>query len=172
LGVVIAVQGLGAIAGGISSPRLIRRFGEGPVIGLGLAFLAGGAVLFLVANVWVVFAAAIVLGASLPWIIVAYNTQLQLRTPTNLQGRAFSASDTLTSVPQTVSIAVGAALLSIVDYRLLLVAVGAIVAIAACYQLSRREQWKRDIGEGPDQLSLLAFSAEAPIEPPVGEAVR
>jgi len=157
LGVVIAVQGIGAVVGGVLSARLIKRFGEGPVGGIGLVAAAVGSVLLLVGGLPAVFAGAIVLGASLPPIIVAFMTSLQRRTPMELQGRTSSAADTLTSVPQTISIAVGAILVSIVDYRYLLAAIAVVVLLAAVYLLTRREQWER-----------LPLAAAVPV---LGEAV-
>lgn len=144
LGVLVAVQGGGAVAGGVSSARLIRRIGEGPVVGAGLVLLSVGAVLEIFAHLVPVFAGVAILGASLPLIIVGFMTLLQRRTPNDLQGRVSSAADTLTTVPQTVSIAVGAALVSHLDYRYLLVAMAVVIAAAAAYLLTRREQWAKD----------------------------
>jgi len=143
LGVILAVQGIGAVAGGLTSAPVARRIGEGPLCGFGLLLLAIGSGLFMVANLVAVFAGAIVLGASLPWLIVGFMTLLQRRTPPELQGRVSAAADTLTSIPQTASIAVGAALLGIVDYRLLLAVVAVVVSAAGVYLLTRREQWER-----------------------------
>jgi uncharacterized membrane protein YfcA len=54
-----------------------------------------------------------------------------------------SAADTLVSVPQTISIAVGAILVSQVNYRYLLATMAAVVTLAAAYLLTRKEQWVR-----------------------------
>ena len=48
-------------------------------------------------------------------------TAIQVRTPLRLQGRVSSAADMFVSTPQTISIALGAALIAVVDYRLLVV---------------------------------------------------
>jgi predicted MFS family arabinose efflux permease len=144
LGVLIAVQGIGALAGGIMSARSVRRLGEGPIVGIGLLMLAAGAILMMFADLPLVFAGAIVLGASLPLIIVAFMTLLQRRTPNELQGRVSSAADTLTSVPQTASIAVGAVLVSQVNYRYLLASIAVVVTLTAVYLLTRHEQWVRE----------------------------
>jgi hypothetical protein len=165
LGVLIAVQGIGALAGGVMSARSVRRLGEGPIVGIGLLMLAGGAVLMMFADVPSVFAGAIVLGASLPLIIVAFMTLLQRGTPNELQGRVSSAADTLTSVPQTASIAVGAVLVSQVNYRYLLASIAVIVTLAAVYLLTRQEQWEPEsqldaagavVSLGQDSFALAA----------------
>jgi MFS family permease len=166
LGVVIAVQGIGAVAGGVMSARMIRRFGEGPIVGAGLVMAGGGSLLFALPDIAGVFAGAIVFGACLPPLIVALMTMMQRRTPSELQGRVSSAVDTLISVPQTISIGVGAALVSIVDYRYLLVLIAIVVTLAAAYLLTRKEQWVRlpEDRDAPilDQGALqLAAEAEA-----------
>jgi uncharacterized membrane protein YfcA len=45
----------------------------------------------------------------------------------------------LFSVPQTISIAIGAALITVIDYRMLIVAMAAVFTFAAAYLLTRRE---------------------------------
>jgi hypothetical protein len=50
-------------------------------------------------------------------------------------------------VPQTISIAVGAALITVVDYRVEIVAMGAVVLVAAAYLLTRREAEPVEIAE-------------------------
>jgi len=58
-------------------------------------------------------------------------TLLQLRTPNELQGRAFSAFDLIASLPQTLSIGVGAVLVTVIGYRGELTIIAAVVSIAA-----------------------------------------
>ena len=158
LGVILAVQGIGAVGGGVMSARSVRRFGEGPVVGVGLLMLAAGALFEIPANLPSVFAGIIIFGASLPLIIVGLMTLLQRRTPNELQGRVSSAADTLISVPQTLSIAVGAILVSHVNYRYLLVAMAVVIAGSAAYLLTRREQWVRSGGGEPFRLRAARWT--------------
>jgi hypothetical protein len=65
---------------------------------------------------------------------------VQRRTPLALQGRVYSAFDTLIGLPQTISIAAGAGLIAFVDYRLLLVFSAVMGVLAAVYLLTRDEQ--------------------------------
>jgi lipoprotein signal peptidase len=51
-----------------------------------------------------------------------------------------AASEVSVSLAQTVSIATGAALSTLVDYRILLVAMAAVVVASAVYLLTRREE--------------------------------
>ena len=62
----------------------------------------------------------ILFNLGVPWMFIGMVTLLQRRTPGPLQGRAFAASEFALGVPQTLGIAIGAALVALVDYRLLL----------------------------------------------------
>ena len=143
LGVVVAVQGIGAVVGGPTSAPLARRVGEGPLMGFGLIVLAIGAGLFAVPALAGVLPGAILFGMGLPWIVVGSYTMLQRRTPPELQGRVSAAADTFLSTPQVLSIAAGAWLIGLVSYRILLFVMAGTVLIAAAYLLSRKEQWEK-----------------------------
>jgi hypothetical protein len=51
-----------------------------------------------------------------------------------------AAANMLFSVPQTISIAVGAVLITVIDYRIEIVFVTAAVLLAATYLLTRRRE--------------------------------
>jgi hypothetical protein len=55
-----------------------------------------------------------------------------------VQGRVAAAANMLFSVPQTISIAAGAALITVIDYRIEIIAMAAVFALAAAYLLTRR----------------------------------
>jgi MFS family permease len=78
-----------------------------------------------------VLAGALVFGVALPPLLVGAYTLLQLRTPADLQGRAFSAFDLIASLPQTISIALGAALITVLGYRGELTIIAGVVAFSA-----------------------------------------
>lgn len=139
IGVLDSFQGAGAIAGGLTAPKLMRRIGDIRLVGLGLSVFAVGDAFLLVPRLGVVLPAIVVFGMGIVWAIVALATAYQRRSPTHLQGRVSAASNMLFSVPQTVSIAAGAALITLVDYRVELVAIAAVVVCAAGYLLTRRE---------------------------------
>jgi hypothetical protein len=67
------------------------------------------------------------------WAVVGYVTAIQLRTPAPLQGRVSSAADVLVGVPQTVSIALGAGLVGVVDYRALIVSMSVVTVACGVY---------------------------------------
>lgn len=143
LGVVIAVQGVGAIVGGPSAAPLARRVREGPLMGFGLVAVAAGAGLFAIPAMAGVMAGAVLFGLGLPWVVVGAYTMVQIHTPLFLQGRVSAAADTVLSTPQVLSIALGAWLVGIVSYRLLLYVMAATVLGSALYLLTSKEQWKR-----------------------------
>jgi MFS family permease len=138
LGVLEAGQGVGAIAGGITAAGALRRFGDGRLLGVGLLLFAAGALVFLVPSAAVVVAGFVLVGAGIAWAIVAMGTAIQLRTPPHLQGRVYSAVDTLVGTPQTLSIALGAGLVGLVDYRVLIVVMSAVTALCGAYLLGAR----------------------------------
>jgi MFS family permease len=140
IGVLLAVQGVGAIVGAATAARLVRRAGEGSVAGLGLIVFSLGTTLQTSGSLPVVVSGLILFGIGVPWVLVALFTLLQRSTPAALQGRVYSAVEVLVGVPQMVSIAAGAALVTLVDYRLLLLAEATMVAVAGAWLLTRVAQ--------------------------------
>jgi Na+/melibiose symporter-like transporter len=137
IGVIATFQGIGAILGGITAARLMRRVGDLRLAGIGIALFGVGDCFWLVANEAVVLAATAVAGLGIVWAIVALATSYQRRSPSHVQGRVSAAANMLFSVPQTISIAVGAALITLVDYRVEIVAMAVVFLVAAAYLLTR-----------------------------------
>ena len=140
VGVLLAVQGVGAILGAATAARLVRRAGEGAVAGLGLIVFSLGTTLQISGSLPVVLAGLILFGIGVPLVLVALFTLLQRSTPGALQGRVYSAVEVLVGVPQMVSIATGALLVTVVDYRLLLLLEATAVAGAGAWLLTRVAQ--------------------------------
>jgi MFS family permease len=138
-GVMATLQGVGSIAGGVTAAAVIRRVGDVRSVGIGLALFGLGDLLLVVPSLPVVLLAFPIAGVGILWAIVAFTTALQTRTPLAIQGRVSSAADVSLSVAQTTSIATGAALSTLVDYRILLVAMAAVVVASAVYLVTRRE---------------------------------
>ncbi len=137
LGVLEPAQGAGAIAGGLTAAWALRRFGDVRLVGIGMVLFALGDLSFVSHSVGLVALGFAVAGFGIGWLIVAFGTSIQLRTPARLQGRVASAADTMVSTPQTVSIALGAALVTVVDYRALVVVMAVVVSACAAYLLTR-----------------------------------
>jgi Major Facilitator Superfamily len=138
LGVLSSLQGVGAIAGGLTAAPGLRRLGDVRLAGFGMAGFAIGELSFVSSSLPLIALGVAVAGFGISWFIVGLMTAIQVRTPLRLQGRVAAAADVLISTPQTLSIAVGAALISVVDYRLLVVAEAVAVTLTAAYLLTRR----------------------------------
>lgn len=137
VGPLLTVQGVGALVSGLLSSRVIRRTGEPRALALGLGLLAAGVGGVAVGTqVWQLMVAVAVLGAGIPLMIVAYNTLLQRQTPSRLMGRVSTATEVLITTPQAVSIAVGALLVTLIDYRLIFTMMAVGTALAAVYLLT------------------------------------
>ncbi len=134
VGVVVSVQGVGAIAGGLMSSALVRRFGEITAISLSLTLFGLGLAICAVSILLsVIFIGVVVLGYALTVFIVAFTTLLQRRTPNRLMGRVSAASDVVLGMPQAVSIAAGALLVSLISYREIYLISAAVMIAAAGY---------------------------------------
>lgn len=140
VGVLVAVQGVGAILGGPTAAPLVRRIGEGRLMGIALIVAALAALLAMPPRLAPVVVSFVLFGMAIPWFVVALISLGQRLSPPQLQGRVFSAVDALITTPQTLSIALGAALITAAGYRPLLVAMALVTLLAACYLLTRPEQ--------------------------------
>jgi len=161
LGVLESLQGLGAIVGGVTAAAALRRFGDVRLVGIGMALFAAGDATFATHSLALVALGFAVAGFGLAWLIVGYATSIQVRTPQRLQGRVASTGDTIVRVPQTVSIALGAGLVTVIDYRVLVAIMAAVLIGCAAYLLTRR-------AEAPAQTAELppVVSAEPLLSPP------
>jgi MFS family permease len=138
-GVLATLQGVGSIAGGVTAAWVLRRTGDVRGVGIGLGLFGACALLLAVPSTAVVLVGFVAAGVGIVWAIVAFNTALQTRTPLMIQGRVSAAADLSLSLAQTTSIATGAALSTLIDYRILLVAMAAVLAASAVYLVTRRE---------------------------------
>ena len=140
LGILVAAQGAGAIAAGLAAAPLMGRLTEGLLAGLGMILAAAGFLLLIPSQLPAVLAGSVLLGGSISWIIVGIMTLFQRRTPPELMGRTDAAFTIAYTVPQTMAIALGAGLIALLNYRILLLAIAGLMALAAGYLCTRREQ--------------------------------
>lgn len=159
LGVLLSIQGIGAICGGLSAGRMMRRLGDGRLVGAGLIVAAVGGLLVTVQNLAFVAVGTAVFGVAVPWVVVGYGTAIQLRTPPILQGRVASAAEGIVVGPQTVSIAVGAALSTVFDYRILYVVMAAVFVGSGAALFVGRLPEATALADG--QAAEIAAEAEA-----------
>ncbi|MGB8197769.1 MAG: MFS transporter [Acidimicrobiales bacterium] len=135
IGVLMAVQGVGALIGGPLSAPTMRKIGERWLCGIGLIGIVVGSLLLEGGSLAFVLMGAVVFGIAVPPLLVGAYTLLQLRTPAELQGRAFSAFDLIASLPQTMSIALGAVLVTAIGYQGELTIIAVVVSIATLIML-------------------------------------
>ena len=138
-GVLGTLQGVGAIAGGVTAAWLLRKIGDMRTTGLGIALFGACALLLAIPSLGVVMVGFVVAGVGIVWAIVALNTAVQMQSPLAIQGRASAATDICFTVAQTTSIAAGAALSTVVDYRVLLAVMAGVLALSAAYLVTRPE---------------------------------
>lgn len=138
MGVLLSIEGVGAIAGALSAPVVMRRIGESRLVAGGLLLIAVGILTLVSANLEAVVAGSILFGFGLPWIMIGYSTLLQQRTPPPLMGRVSTAADLVIGVPSTVSIGAGALLIAVVDYRILLAVAAAGLFVCGAFLLRSR----------------------------------
>ncbi|MGW5672720.1 MFS transporter, partial [Micromonospora sp. NPDC003776] len=97
LGVLVSLQGIGGLLGGLASAALVRRLGELGGMALGVSIVALG----FLAPVWPVLglavAAAVLIGLGLPVALVGTMTLVQRQTSPDLVGRVSAALDALAS---------------------------------------------------------------------------
>jgi MFS family permease len=156
--VLVSVQGIGAVVGGLSSSRVVRRLGEVGAGVLGLVLLGASAIAMAASpSVAWVLASITVFGVSLPILVVAYMTLLQRRTPQRLMGRVSVAAEVVMSVPSAASLALGALLVTVVDWRLIFVVIGVVTLAGAAHVA----WWLRDVLRDHD-------SVEPAVEPVPG----
>lgn len=133
VGVLMAVQGLGALLGGLLSASLVRRLGEIAALAVGVGLFAPAALALVYPSVWLGYVAMVLTGCALPLSFVGLHTLIQRRTSGPLLGRVAAATEASVSGPQALSIGTGAVLVGLVDYRLLFVLVGTVTLTAAGY---------------------------------------
>ncbi|MGU3645811.1 MFS transporter [Microbacterium sp. C23T] len=139
IGVLVPIQGAGAVFGGLLSATVVTRWGEGRSAALGLLLIAVGSVPFAFGSVVLGGAGMFVMGIGIPITVVAFSTLRQRLTPDALQGRTGAAANVVVNLPQTLVSIAGAGLLLVVDYRVLIwVAVGAVLIGAATALRARR----------------------------------
>lgn len=82
----------------------------------------------------------VVLGVGITATAIGANTLLQRRTPAHLLGRVDAAAELAVTVPQTLFVGLGAALVAVVSYQLLIGATATVMLISGLWLLTRTEQ--------------------------------
>jgi MFS family permease len=153
--VIVSVQGVGAVCGGLASGWLIKRIGEVAACVAGLVTLALGiGVMGATHSLVVVLVTAAFFGASLPVLIVSFNTLVQRRTPQAIMGRVSTAVEVVTATPQAASLALGSLLVVLISYRTIF-AIMAVATLAAAAHIAfwLRREMLDDVRRPPEHVS-------------------
>lgn len=138
IGWLVPLQGVGALVGGILSATLVTKLGEGRAAALGLVMLALGSMLLPLGSLPIAACGMVVAGFGIPITVVGFSTMRQRLTPDALQGRTAAAANVSLNLPQTVVSIVGAGLLAVADYRLLIWVTVAVVLLGAALAATAR----------------------------------
>jgi Na+/melibiose symporter-like transporter len=138
--VLLTAMGVGSAAGGLLAPRVIRRAGGPGTVAVGLAVLAAGLGGLVYPQVALGLVAAPLAGIGVSLIAVSFATLMQRRTPAAMMARMSTATDLLIGGPQTASIAAGALLVSVVDFRWMFLTTAVALAAVAVWLWSVRAE--------------------------------
>ena len=133
---------------------------------VGMALLALGlAIVALTSNLWVTLAGVVVLGYALPMTFIAFMTMLQRRTPHALMGRVSAAVETVMGAPQAISLALGALLVTLLDYHVIFAIMAASTGSAVLYLLIvlRGRLFRPDPSEAIPPVGLGPVTAPLPV---------
>ncbi|MCX3290988.1 MFS transporter [Streptomyces sp. NEAU-H22] len=130
-GVLYAVQGAGSVAVGPLSGPALRHLGARRFAASGIVLLALAVALRAVPSDPVALMCGAAIGMGLPAVLIATLTSVQRETPGALLGRVTATAHTLVFTPNVVGLAAGAALVELVDHRLVLMALGVALLVPA-----------------------------------------
>lgn len=117
VGVMGMVQGAGSIVIGFLIGMFAKRLGEVWMVTIGLAGFGAAIFATITPLIPVVLAASFMAGLTLPMASVGAVTVLQRYTPSNLQGRVYSAADIAYTGALTASTGLGSLLIQLVHYK-------------------------------------------------------
>lgn len=139
LGPLTSLQGIGAIVAGLTAAAVIGRWGEVRVFAIGVTLLAVGMTPTMTSSLPAVLVGLAAVGFGVTWTVVSFITLRQRLTPPRLQGRTGAATAIAINLPQTLVTLVGAAILGLVDYRLMIL-VTVLLALASLALLPRSHE--------------------------------
>jgi MFS family permease len=143
LGALTAALGAGSIVAGLTSARMIDRFGEHRLALLGLADFAVGALMRSTGWLPAAVAGSLVLGFALPWSVLAVINLTQRRTPDALQGRVAAVVTLALFAPLPLTQAIGAAIIGPLGYRGVYLLNAALVLLTALWLWGRQTMISR-----------------------------
>ncbi|MEU7032152.1 MFS transporter [Streptomyces sp. NPDC046237] len=119
-GVLYAAQGVGSVVTGLAAGPVLRRVPGRSAAAAGLALFALAVGARAVPHDGAALAASVLIGVGLPLVLIAAMTAVQREAPADAVGRAAATAHTLLFVPNALALALGAALVALVDLQVLL----------------------------------------------------
>ncbi len=138
LGVLLTVQGVGAVIGAVVAPRIMRRLGEVAVVAVGILAFGICIGLLIYPSTPLALVAMPIAGLANTAAFVSYSTLLQRRTPGPIMGRVSAATDMVIGTAQTLSMAAGASLIAVVNYKIMFAVIAAALLINGAVLWQRR----------------------------------
>src|SRR5215475_11660088 len=129
LGLLLTVQGIGAIFGALAAPAIMTRLGEVATVAIAIGSFGLCIGLIIYPSVVLAFIAMPLAGLANPPGFVAYNTVMQRRTRGPIMGRVSAAANMVIGSAQTLSMAAGASLIAIVDYKAMFAIISAALLV-------------------------------------------
>jgi MFS family permease len=152
-GVLYAVQGAGSVAIGLLSGPALRRLGEHRFAAYGIALTATAAGLRAIPSDPVALFCSAAVGVGLPCVLIAALTAVQRETPGALLGRTAATANTVVFTPNVIGLAAGAALVELLDVRLLSAVVGLAWLVTALPPLQRAASASRTAAKSPSDAN-------------------
>ncbi|MFI9041180.1 MFS transporter [Streptomyces sp. NPDC053726] len=119
VGVMASIQGAGSALGGLVSGTVIRRLGDVGTSCVGYGLVAVGLLLCVSRDVTFFLVGTTLIGAGLPFVAVVLGAAVHLYAPARMQGRVNATVNTAKDGAQTLSLTAGAALIGVLDYRVM-----------------------------------------------------
>jgi Na+/melibiose symporter-like transporter len=138
LGLLAAALGAGSILAGLTSGRMIQRFGERRLALFGLLNGVLGNLLQVIGSIPAALAGSFVAGFALPWTVLAVINLSQRSTPDALQGRVAAALTLALFAPQPLAHVAGALAVNHASFRLLYLTSAALTLATGIWLLTRR----------------------------------
>lgn len=170
LGTLVAVQGIGAVVAGLSAATMIKRRGEIWTFGAGVIILALGLVPGITSSLVAVAIGLAAVGFGVTWAVISFITLRQRLTPPRLQGRTGAATAIAINLPQTVLTFAAAAVIGIIDYRLLIIVT--VVSVLAGLLLMPRHWTRRPATPEAESVPPATTQIEAPTQPTTPETTE
>ncbi|MFP8960441.1 hypothetical protein ACLIYP_07695 [Streptomyces nanhaiensis] len=148
-------------AGRGAAGALLRRVPARSLSVLGLTLFAFGALARITGFLPVVVAGSLLIGLGLPWPLISALTTVQKETSGELLGRVAATANTLVFAPTALALLAGTALVATLDYRVQLLAAGALVlAAAVLLAVTGRPHAVPSAGPNEDHLPRQADAAK------------